>query len=140
MLKWLGTAEAADAANNGADAPFIAANSGRRAPPRYSDLQKKSAEVVGAAANIAQFLDRDTNADFATTVMIPSIQDFLKNPDDIDGVTASIQEQKKSIFELTPMAAATRATAAPRDAPSRLRATARGAGRRQPRRAPTGSS
>ena len=25
--------------------------------------------------------------------MIPSIQDFLKNPDDIDGVTASIQEQ-----------------------------------------------
>lgn len=97
MIKWLGSAEAADAANNGADAPFIAANEGA-STSTYSELQKKSAEVVGAAANIAQFMDRDTNADFANTVMIPSIQDFLKNPDDIDGITASIQEQAASIF------------------------------------------
>ncbi|WP_200956315.1 ABC transporter substrate-binding protein [Nocardioides sp. Soil777] len=97
MAKWLGSAAAADAANNGADAPFIAANEGA-STSTYSDLQKKSAEVVGAAANIAQFMDRDTNADFANTVMIPSIQEFLKNPDDIDGVTASIQEQAASIF------------------------------------------
>ena len=97
MAKWLGSAAAADAGNNAADAPFIAANSGA-STSAYSDLQKKSAEVVGAAANIAQFMDRDTNADFANTVMIPSIQEFLKNPDDIDGVTASIQEQAASIF------------------------------------------
>ena len=97
MAKWLGSAAAADAGNNGADAPFIAANSGA-STSTYSDLQKKSVEVVSAAANIAQFMDRDTNADFANTVMIPSIQDFLKNPDDIDGVTASIQEQANSIF------------------------------------------
>jgi multiple sugar transport system substrate-binding protein len=97
MAKWLGSAAAADAGNNAADAPFIAANSGA-STSTYSDLQKKSAEVVGAASNIAQFMDRDTNADFANTVMIPSIQEFLKNPDDIDGVTASIQEQAASIF------------------------------------------
>jgi multiple sugar transport system substrate-binding protein len=97
MAKWLGSAAAADAGNSAADAPFIAANSGA-STSTYSDLQKKSAEVVGAAANIAQFMDRDTNADFANTVMIPSIQEFLKNPDDIDGVTASIQEQADSIF------------------------------------------
>jgi multiple sugar transport system substrate-binding protein len=97
MLKWLGTAAAADTANANAEAPFIAANSGA-STESYSALQKKSAEVVGAAANIAQFLDRDTNTDFASTVMIPSIQAFLKNPDDIDGVTKSIQEQKVSIF------------------------------------------
>jgi len=97
MLAWLGTAAAADAANSGADAPFIAANSGA-STESYNELQKKSAEVVGAAANIAQFLDRDTNSDFASTVMIPSIQDFLRSPDDIDGITASIQEQKESIF------------------------------------------
>ncbi len=97
MLKWLGTAAAADAANANAEAPFIAANSGA-STDSYSALQKKSAEVVGAAANIAQFLDRDTNTDFASTVMIPSLQAFLKNPDDIDGVTKSIQEQKVSIF------------------------------------------
>jgi multiple sugar transport system substrate-binding protein len=97
MLKWVGTPAAADAANNSADSPFIAANEGA-STKTYTDLQKKSAEVVGAAANIAQFLDRDTNADFASTVVIPSIQAFLKNPDDIDGVTASLQEQKESIF------------------------------------------
>lgn len=97
MIKWLGSAAAADAGNNAADAPFIAANTGA-STSTYSDLQKKSAEVVGAASNIAQFMDRDTNADFANTVMIPSIQEFLKNPDDIDGVTASIQEQAASIF------------------------------------------
>ncbi|KRF37796.1 ABC transporter substrate-binding protein [Nocardioides sp. Soil805] len=97
MAKWLGSAAAADAANSGADVPFIAANSGA-STSSYSALQKKSAEVVGAAANIAQFMDRDTNADFANTVMVPSIQDFLKNPDDIDGITSSIQEQAASIF------------------------------------------
>lgn len=97
MLKWLGTADAANAANSNADAPFIAANEGADLSS-YTDLQKKSAEVVGAAANIAQFLDRDTNSDFANTVVIPAIQDFLKRPDDIDGVTASLEQQKQSIF------------------------------------------
>ena len=97
MAKWLGSAAAADAGYEGADAPFIAANEGA-STSTYTDLQKKSVEVVGAAANIAQFMDRDTNADFANTVMIPSIQAFLKDPEDIDGVTASIQEQAASIF------------------------------------------
>lgn len=97
MLKWLGTAEAADAANEGADAPFIAANS-NASTSTYTDLQKKSAEVVGSAENIAQFLDRDTNSDFAATVVIPSIQDFLKDPSNIDEITESMQQQKESIF------------------------------------------
>ncbi|MFC7495629.1 MULTISPECIES: ABC transporter substrate-binding protein [unclassified Nocardioides] len=96
MMKWLGTAEAADAANDG-NTPLIAANSGADTSV-YSALQQKSAEVVGQATNIAQFLDRDTRSDFASTVMIPSLQQFLKDPDDIDGVTKSIQEQKVSIF------------------------------------------
>ncbi len=96
LLRFLGTAEAADAAN--ADTtPFIAANSNADTSG-YSALQTKSAEVVGAADNIAQFLDRDTRADFASTVMIPSLQAFLKDPADVDGVTSSIQEQKVSIF------------------------------------------
>ncbi len=96
MLKWLGTAEAADAAN--ADTtPMIAANSGA-STGGYSALQTKSAEVVGAAENIAQFLDRDTRSDFASTVIIPSLQKFLSDPADIDGVTKSIQEQKEAIF------------------------------------------
>ncbi len=94
---WLGTAEAADAANSSASAPFIAANEGA-STEAYGELQKKSVEVVQNAASIAQFLDRDTNADLANTVITVSLQDFIKNPNDIDGITASIQEQAASIL------------------------------------------
>lgn len=96
MMAYFGTAEAQDAANSG-NTPMIAANEGA-STSSYSALQLKSAEVVSQATDIAQFLDRDTRSDFASTVMIPSLQQFLKDPDDIDGVTASIQEQKVSIF------------------------------------------
>ena len=97
LLGFLGTAEAQDAANENAEAPMIAANE-NASTESYTDLQKKSVEVVNAADNIAQFLDRDTRADFASTVMIPSLQSFLQNPNDVDGITKSIQEQKVSIF------------------------------------------
>lgn len=30
--------------------------------------------------------------------MLPSLQSFLKNPNDIDGLTKKIESQKKSIF------------------------------------------
>jgi multiple sugar transport system substrate-binding protein len=64
----------------------------------YNPVQQKSAEIIGGTKNIAQFLDRDTRPDFASTVMIPALQDFIKNPKDIDGLTSSIENQKKSIF------------------------------------------
>ena len=96
-IKWLGSPEAADAGNNAATAPFIAANSGA-STEKYGDLQKKSVEVVAKAKSIAQFLDRDTNADLANTVITASLQDFLKNPNDIDRITASIQQQAASIL------------------------------------------
>ena len=87
-IKWLGTPESA---------PFIAANSGA-STEKYGELQKKSAELVQNAKSIAQFLDRDTNADLANTVITASLQDFLKNPNDIDRITASIQQQAASIL------------------------------------------
>lgn len=64
----------------------------------YTALQKKAAELIGSTKNIAQFLDRDTRPDFASPVVIPAIQDFLKNPKDVDGVTKSLQNQAKTIF------------------------------------------
>jgi multiple sugar transport system substrate-binding protein len=97
FIKWLGSAEAADAANNAASAPFIAANSGA-STDKYGELQKKSVEVVQNAKSIAQFLDRDTNADLANTVITVALQNFIKNPSDIDGITKSIQEQATSIL------------------------------------------
>jgi multiple sugar transport system substrate-binding protein len=64
----------------------------------YSALQKKAVELIGSAKHISQFLDRDTRPDFASTVMIPSLQTFIRNPNDVDGLTKKIEEQKKSIF------------------------------------------
>ncbi len=64
----------------------------------YNSLQKKAAALIASTKNIAQFLDRDTRPDFASPVVIPAIQAFLKNPKDVDGVTKSLQQQAKTIF------------------------------------------
>jgi multiple sugar transport system substrate-binding protein len=64
----------------------------------YTPLQKKSAALVGSAKNIAQFLDRDSNPAFASTVMIPALQTFLGKPNDVDGLANSIENQAKSIY------------------------------------------
>lgn len=64
----------------------------------YNALQKKAVELVGSAKHISQFLDRDTRPDFASPVMIPSLQSFLNKPDDIDGLCKRIEAQKKTIF------------------------------------------
>jgi multiple sugar transport system substrate-binding protein len=65
---------------------------------KYNALQKKAAELVGAAKHITQFLDRDTRPDFASTVMIPSIQQFLGNPADINKILDNVEKQKQAIF------------------------------------------
>jgi multiple sugar transport system substrate-binding protein len=64
----------------------------------YNALQKKAVEIIGSAKHIAQYLDRDTRPDFASTVMIPSLQQFIRQPDDIDSLLKSIEDQKKAIF------------------------------------------
>jgi len=64
----------------------------------YNALQKKAVELIGSAAHISQFLDRDTRPDFASTVMIPSLQEFIRNPNDVAGLTKKIEDQKKTIF------------------------------------------
>ncbi|MFC5816324.1 ABC transporter substrate-binding protein [Nonomuraea harbinensis] len=64
----------------------------------YSALQKRGAELVSQASHIAQFLDRDTRPDFASTVMIPSLQSFVDKPAEIDSLLTSIEQQKANIF------------------------------------------
>jgi multiple sugar transport system substrate-binding protein len=96
LLTWLGGKDAG-AVYAKTDPTTLIANS-EVDTSGYTALQKKSAELVGSAKNIAQFLDRDTRPDFASTVMIPSIQEFLKNPKDIDGLCKSIEGQAKTIF------------------------------------------
>lgn len=96
LLEYLGSAEA-EKINADADKGLVGPASNMDTSD-YTDLQKKAAEVVGKAKNIAQFMDRDTRPDFASTVMIPSIQAFIKNPKDINNILKDVEAQKKAIF------------------------------------------
>ncbi len=60
----------------------------------YTALQKKAAEVIGSAQRITQFLDRDTNPNFAgPNGMQAFLLDFLKNPNqDLGGLQKKIQD------------------------------------------------
>jgi multiple sugar transport system substrate-binding protein len=95
LLRYLGSAEAIDIYL--AEDRQIGAHSDTDTGA-YDALQTKSAELVNSAANISQFLDRDTRPDFASTVIIPEFQRFIGSPDAIDDVTSSIQAQADAIF------------------------------------------
>ncbi len=96
FLTYLGTPKA-EGISVAADTSVIATNSGADASG-YTKLQKKAVDFVAQGKQISQFLDRDTRPDFASTVMIPALQTFIKNPNDIDGLVNNIESQKKSIF------------------------------------------
>ncbi len=97
LLKYLGT--------GGAETTYLAADpndiaaSKTASKAKYNSLQKKSLKLIGEAKHISQFLDRDTRPDFASTVMIPGIQQFIKNPKDIDSLLKNIESRKKAIFK-----------------------------------------
>jgi multiple sugar transport system substrate-binding protein len=78
--------------------PNDVATNKKASTAKYNTLQKKSAKLIGSAKSISQFMDRDTRPDFASTVMIPALQQFINNPKDINGLVKSIQKQKKAIF------------------------------------------
>ncbi|SCL22758.1 carbohydrate ABC transporter substrate-binding protein, CUT1 family [Micromonospora rhizosphaerae] len=96
LLEYIGGVDAANIILKN-DPGTLVANTGADTSG-YTALKKKAAELVGSATEIAQFLDRDTRPDFASTVMIPALQQFIKNPKDIGGLLTSIENQKKSIF------------------------------------------
>ena len=96
LLTFLGSA-AAENIYLKSDANDVGASKGASAA-HYNPLQKKSAQLIANTKNIAQYMDRDTRPDFASTVMIPALQQFLNKPDDVDGLVKNIQSQKKSIF------------------------------------------
>jgi len=76
------------------DAPPPAATTGERS---YYNMTQ-AATLIGGAKHIAQYMDRDTRPDFASTVMIPSLQQFLNKPGDYNKLVGSIEKQKKAIF------------------------------------------
>jgi multiple sugar transport system substrate-binding protein len=96
LLSYLGTA-AAENIYLASDPNNVGANKGAN-KSRYNAIQKKSAALIAKSAHIAQYLDRDTRPDFASTVMIPALQQFLNKPDDVNSLVSSIQKQKVAIF------------------------------------------
>jgi multiple sugar transport system substrate-binding protein len=96
LLKYLGSADAANTYLK-FDPNNVGTNK-RTNTKGYNALQKKSAKLIASAKHISQFLDRDTRPDFASTVMIPALQQFLRKPDDVNGLVKNIERQKKAIF------------------------------------------
>ena len=96
LLKYLGSA-AAENTYLKTDANDVGTNK-HASQAHYNALQKKSAQLISSAKHIAQYMDRDTRPDFASTVMIPALQQFLNTPTDVNGLVKKIQQQKKSIF------------------------------------------
>jgi multiple sugar transport system substrate-binding protein len=96
LLKFLGSATAANIYLR-TDPNDVGTNK-KTSTAHYNALQKKAAKLIGGAKHIAQYMDRDTRPDFASTVMIPALQRFLNNPSDVNGLVKSIEQQKKAIF------------------------------------------
>ena len=61
---------------------------------KFTPIQKKSAELVGSAKNIAQFLDRDTSPDFVSNVIADAFANFHADPSSIDSILSDIEAQK----------------------------------------------
>jgi multiple sugar transport system substrate-binding protein len=96
LLEFLGTATAANTYLK-TDSNDVGTNKNTNTS-HYTVLQKKCAKLIASAKHISQFLDRDTRPDFASTVMIPSLQQFLRKPNDVNGLVKNIERQKKAIF------------------------------------------
>jgi multiple sugar transport system substrate-binding protein len=67
-------------------------------PSIYNSLQAKAREAVSAAPTVTQFLDRDTNPEFASNVAGPAFADFLADPGSIDVILEDMQAQAEAIF------------------------------------------
>lgn len=59
----------------------------------YDAFQKQQLAVMGEAKYITQFLDRDTRPDFAGPAVGPAIQEWFKNPKDVNKILESLQSQ-----------------------------------------------
>ncbi len=64
----------------------------------YSAIQKKAFDLISKAKYITQFLDRDSNPQFASNVAGPAFADFLADSTKSTSIMKSMQDQAKAIF------------------------------------------
>jgi multiple sugar transport system substrate-binding protein len=96
FLAWLGSADNGTAQADGGF-PQLWANADADTS-QLTEVQLAGSELISSAESIAQFLDRDTDSGFASTVVIPSLQNFLQNPADVDSILSDMEAQAKTIF------------------------------------------
>jgi multiple sugar transport system substrate-binding protein len=96
LLEWLGTGAAQNTYLSSSPNDVAAATNPDTS--KYNALQKKSISFVAGAKQISQFMDRDANPTFVSTVMIPALQKFIDDPTSIASQLTSIEAQKKSIY------------------------------------------
>jgi multiple sugar transport system substrate-binding protein len=92
MLAAIGSVAFIDAVN-AVNPSAVPANSEFDAS-KLNAIQAKSAELVGSAKSIAQFLDRDTSPDFVSNVIADAFANFHADPSSIDTILADIEAQK----------------------------------------------
>ncbi len=96
LLEFIGTAQA-EALYGKTDPSDIAAASNADTSS-YNPIQQKSAELIKNSKNIAQFLDRDTNPDFADNTVAAMIQSFFNDPSQVASQLKALEGQAKTVF------------------------------------------
>jgi multiple sugar transport system substrate-binding protein len=96
LLEFIGTPEAE--ALYGKTDPSDVAAATNADTSNYNAIQTKSAEIIKGAKNIAQFLDRDTNPQFADDTVANMIDSFFNNPGDVQSQLKSLESQAKQVF------------------------------------------
>ena len=90
LAKFLMSKEAIDAWTG--VAPALGASS-EQDTSSFDEFRVQQVELVQSAANIAQFLDRDSRPDFAGPIVGPALQSFMQNPADVDSICENLQAQ-----------------------------------------------
>lgn len=96
FLEFLGSPEA-ESVYMGVDPSNVAVHS-KADTSTYNALQKKSAELIGAAKHITQFGDRDSDPGFISTVVLPGLTQWLGHPDDGAATLKKIESQRSRFF------------------------------------------
>jgi len=96
LLEFIGTPEAE--ALYGKTDPSDVAAATNADTSNYNAIQKKSAQIIGSSKNIAQFLDRDTNPQFADDTVANMIDSFFNSPNEVQSQLKSLESQAKQVF------------------------------------------
>jgi len=96
LLEFIGTAQA-EALYLKTDPSDVAAATNADTS-NYNAIQKKAAQIIGSSKDIAQFLDRDTNPDFADNTVSAMIQSFFSSPKDAASLLKGLEGQAKTVF------------------------------------------